>query len=125
MQAAVDTKNHLIVAQSARAVRQEDFIYVTEDNTYRCPAGESLTWRFASVEHGMVLHNYWKTRCGSCALKAQRTTGKERRIKRWEHEAVLDGMQHRLDRAPGIMRIRRQTVETSLTGRCRRVEGRP
>jgi hypothetical protein len=39
------------------------------------------------------------------------TTGQQRRIKRWEHEAVLDAMQHRLDQAPDIMRIRRQTVE--------------
>ena len=90
---------------------KQDFIYVAQDNTYRCPAGESLTWRFASVERGMVLHSYWTTRCGSCALKAQCTTGKERRIKRWEHEDVLDAMQHRLDRAPGTMRIRRQAVE--------------
>ena len=36
---------------------------------------------------------------------------KERRVKRWEHEAVLDAMQERLDRAPGSMRIRRQTAE--------------
>ena len=49
----------------------------------------------------MVLHSYWITRCvESRALKAQGTTGKERRIKRWEHEDVLDAMQHRLDRAP-------------------------
>ena len=30
---------------------------------------------------------------------------------RWEHEAVLDEMQARLDHAPEMMRIRRQTVE--------------
>jgi len=29
---------------------KQDFVYVAEDNTYRCPAGESLTWRFSSVE---------------------------------------------------------------------------
>jgi transposase len=38
-------------------------------------------------------------------------TGKERRIKRWEHEGVIDVMQQRLDRAPDAVRIRRQTVE--------------
>jgi transposase len=90
---------------------KQDFIYIAGDNTYRCPAGESLTWRFSSVERGMVLHSYWTTRCGNCALKAQCTTGQQRRIKRWEHEAVLDAMQHRLDQAPKAMRIRRQTVE--------------
>ncbi|MGF6917974.1 hypothetical protein OKW28_004356 [Paraburkholderia sp. 40] len=30
---------------------------------------------------------------------------------RWEHEDVLDEMQARLDHAPEMMRIRRQTVE--------------
>jgi hypothetical protein len=32
-------------------------------------------------------------------------------VKRWEHEAVLDAMQERLDRAPESIRIRRQTAE--------------
>jgi transposase len=58
-----------------------------------------------------TLHTYWTTKCGDCALKAQCTTGKQRRIKRWEHEAVIDAMQQRLDRAPKAMRIRRATVE--------------
>jgi len=34
-----------------------------------------------------------------------------RRITRWEHEAVLEAMQRRLDHEPGAIRIRRQTVE--------------
>src|ERR1700732_1209062 len=50
-------------------------------------------------------------RCQRCPIKAKCTTGKERRIKRWEHEAVLDTMQQRLDRAPEKMEGRRQTVE--------------
>ncbi len=32
-------------------------------------------------------------------------TGKERRIKRWEHEDVLDAMQKRLDQMPSAMRL--------------------
>ena len=36
-----------------------DFAYAAEDDTYRCPAGERLTSRFASVEDGMTLHVYW------------------------------------------------------------------
>ena len=35
----------------------------------------------------------------------------QRRIKRWEHEAVLDAMQARLDAQPETMRVRRQTAE--------------
>jgi transposase len=49
--------------------------------------------------------------CTACALKPQCTTSKERRITRWEHEAVIDAMQLRMDRAPKIMRVRRATVE--------------
>src|SRR5215472_15492446 len=32
-------------------------------------------------------------------------------VKRWEHEAIIDARQRRLDQAPDIMRIRRQTAE--------------
>jgi len=44
-------------------------------------------------------------------MKKQCTTGDARRVRRWEHEAVLDAMQERLDRDPNKMRVRRQTVE--------------
>src|SRR5271168_2976986 len=57
------------------------------------------------------MHVYWTTRCSNCPLKPRCTTGKERRIKRWEHEAVIDAMRERLDRRPDAMRIRRATVE--------------
>jgi transposase len=89
---------------------KQDFIYHPEDDT-RCPAGELLTRRFTSIENGMALHVYWTTCCERCALNEQCTTGKQRRIKRWEHEDVLDAMQERLDRAPEAARLRRQTVE--------------
>jgi hypothetical protein len=88
-----------------------DFAYSVNDNTYRCPAGERLTWRYASVEDGMTLHVYWTTVCPQCPLQAKCTTGKERRIKQWEHEGVLEAMQQRLDAAPEKMLVRRQTVE--------------
>jgi transposase len=90
---------------------KQDFLYLAEDDVYRCPAGERLMRRFTSVEDGMNLHVYWTTKCADCRLKARCTTGKQRRIKRWEHEAVIDAMQERLDRTPHIMRVRRATVE--------------
>jgi len=90
---------------------KQDFIYIAEDDAYRCPADQRLTRRCTSVENGMDLHVYWTTTCGDCPLKIQCTSGKERRIKRWEHEAVIDAMQDRLDRKLDAMRIRRATVE--------------
>ncbi|MET3109407.1 hypothetical protein AAKU67_004390 [Oxalobacteraceae bacterium GrIS 2.11] len=44
-------------------------------------------------------------------MKNQCTPGNERRVNRWENEAVLDEMQRRLDQFPEAMRIRRETVE--------------
>ena len=90
---------------------KQDFVYLADDDVYRCPAGETLTRRFTSVENGMNLYVYWTTKCAGCPLKSRCTSGKERRIKRWEHEAVIDAMRERLDRRPDAMRIRRATVE--------------
>jgi hypothetical protein len=35
---------------------KEDFVYLAEENVYRCPAGEKLTYRFTNVENGQKLH---------------------------------------------------------------------
>jgi hypothetical protein len=67
-----------------------------------------------SVEEGMVIHKYWSSVCPRCALQAKCTTSDSRRIGRWEHEAVLDKMQGRLDANPEAMQIRRQTGEHPL-----------
>ncbi len=88
-----------------------DFIYIASDDEYRCPAGQRLIKRFTTVEAGMTLDIYWSSACPRCPIKAQCTTGPERRVRRWVHEAVIDAMQERLDRDPEKMRVRRQTVE--------------
>jgi transposase len=92
---------------------KRDFVYIEQDNEYLCPAGERLAYRHSSIEHGMKIDCYYAsvTTCRHCSLKAQCTTGKERRVRRWENEGVLDAMQNRLDRAPGKMKQRRCTVE--------------
>jgi len=91
--------------------RRQDFRYVPEKDEYRCPANERLIWRMTSEQDGLMVHRYWSSNCHACALKSQCTTGKERRVTRWEHEAILEAMQNRLDCDPDIMRVRRQTVE--------------
>ena len=90
---------------------KKDFSYIPEKDEYRCPANERLIWRMTSEEGGLTLHRYWCTRCEACSLKSHCTTGKERRVIRWEHETILEVMQERLDCDPEIMRVRRQTVE--------------
>ena len=90
---------------------KQDFVYVAGDDSYRCPAGERLAYRFTGVEKGKAIRRYWTNVCRRCALKAQCTNGPERRISRWEHEAVLEKVQARLDHNPDAMRVRRSTAE--------------
>jgi transposase len=98
-------------AKAAGRYGKDDFLYDPDENAYRCPAGEMLTYRFTNVEKGQTLHSYWTTRCDTCALKPHCTTGPFRRIKRWEHEGVVDAMLKRLNGMPDAMNIRRRTVE--------------
>jgi transposase len=90
---------------------KRDFRYLPEEDAYQCPGGERLPWRGSTQEHGQTYHRYWSSACSNCALKARCTTGKERRVTRWAHEAVLEAVQARLDAEPETMRLHRQTVE--------------
>ena len=90
---------------------KQDFRYIAEEDVYLCPAGERLIYRYTTQEKGLALHRYWTNACVSCALRERCTTGKERRITRWEHEHVLEAVQRRLDEHPEMMRRRRETVE--------------
>jgi transposase len=90
---------------------KQDFRYTTGEDVYICPAGEKLTYRYTNEENGLVLRRYWTNTCRSCAIKHKCTTGKERRITRWQHEHLIEAVQKRLDENPKAMRIRRETVE--------------
>jgi transposase len=90
---------------------KQDFLYVAEDDVYICPAGERLVHHFTNVEKGMTLRRYWTNLCKDCAIKDRCTTGKERRITRWEHEHVVEAVERRLDEHPESMHIRQITVE--------------
>jgi transposase len=89
-----------------------DFIYDAGNDRYTCPAGEHLTrGKVRSDRRDNIDHYRNLTACLTCALKPRCTPDKIKRVKRWEHEGVLDKMQARLDRMPEAMTIRRQTVE--------------
>jgi transposase/uncharacterized small protein (DUF1192 family) len=90
---------------------KQDFRYLAGEDVYICPAGERLIYHFTNEEKGLVLRRYWTSACQGCAIKHLCTTGKERRITRWEHEDVLEEVQRRLDEHPEKMRQRRETVE--------------
>ena len=90
---------------------KRDFIYDSQRDEYRCPAGQTAIHRFTAVEDGKTLHKYWSSACGGCHLKPQCTPAPQRRISRWEHEEVLETVQARLDGAPEASTLRKQTVE--------------
>ncbi len=85
--------------------------YVAQKDIYICPANERLRYRYTTEEKGLALRRYWTNACLSCAIKHRCTTGRERRITRWEYEHVLEAVQRRLDEHPEKMRQRRETVE--------------
>jgi transposase/macrodomain Ter protein organizer (MatP/YcbG family) len=90
---------------------KQDFVYLSDEDVYRCPAGEKLKYYYTNEENGQKLRRYWTNACRHCTVKHRCTTGTQRRIARWEHEHVLEAVQKRLDQNPQAMRRRRETVE--------------
>lgn len=88
-----------------------DFVYETRNDVYRCPAGERAIHRFTTVENGLNLRVYWPSACPRCPMKKRCSSSDYRRIRRWEHENILEAMERRLDRKADAMTIRRSTVE--------------
>ena len=100
-------------AKSEGRFDKSDFIYIAKDDEYQCPAGERAIYRFSTYEKKSDLNAdlYWSSACPRCAMKAQCTPGDYRRIRRWEHEEVLERVQQRMDRKLDAMTLRRSTIE--------------
>lgn len=88
-----------------------DFVYIARDNEYQCPSGQRAIHRFTTDERGLQIHVYWPSACPGCSMRDRCTTSKYRRIRRWEHENVMDAVQQRIDQRPDAMKVRRRTVE--------------
>src|SRR6266849_4554914 len=93
------------------------FIHQSTAGRYRARANFRNGSRLCENPRGVELAHVAKMRiyltkaCRTCPLKDQCTTANERRIKRWEHEHVVEAAQTRLDQNPQAMRVRRETVE--------------
>ena len=98
-------------SKAAGRFGKQDFRYAAAEDVYICPAGQRLTYFFTTEDKGLVLRRYRTNACQSCAIKQSCTTSKERLISRWEHEAVLETVQARLDHHPEKMAVRRSTSE--------------
>lgn len=92
---------------------KQDFTYDNKNDVYICPAGQHLAkGAHRSDRQSSEISIYRNlTACANCHLKPRCTTQKLRRIRRWEHEGVLDDIERRLQEKPDAMTIRRATVE--------------
>jgi hypothetical protein len=108
---ALVPKTNTSSSKSKGKYSKADFRYDAERNEYVCPAGERLTYRRDSVEEGKRLWVYERYGCSSCALRPHCTTATSKRLKRWEHEDVLDKAEASLKQHPEAMRQRKAIVE--------------
>lgn len=88
-----------------------DFAYLPEKDVYVCPAGKHLTYRYTSELDNKMQRSYAASFCSGCVIKDKCTPSRERRIRRWEHEDVLERMQQRIDDDPSKLALRSMTVE--------------
>ena len=59
-------------AKSKGRFGKQDFVYLPEEDVYRCPAGERLTFHYVNEENGQKLRRYWTNACGTCAAMLRR-----------------------------------------------------
>jgi transposase len=91
---------------------KESFKYDARQNCYICPAGQKLTYRFATNEKGRAIYYYRASGCKSCPLKSKCTRNKENRtITRLAAEEVQEKMAERVAANPQIVRRRKAIIE--------------
>jgi len=95
---------------------KDQFTYDLKTNSYTCPAGKKLPYRFEGYEkrrdkRRRVLY-YVGESCQTCEKKPLCTTSKDpRRITRCPEENAIDRMAIRMKQHPEIMKKRKQIVE--------------
>ncbi len=91
---------------------KQDFRYDQENDCYRCPAGEIMTFRFQTTEKNRQIKYYATSSCRTCRIKHKCTRNKGgRRITRWVDEDLLDEMQRRIEHNPDLLTRRKAIVE--------------
>ena len=103
----VDTSGKRAKGQYPRSA----FVYDAKSDEYVCPANQRMPYVFTTKEGGKQMRVYITYQCGSCPLQSKCTPAKERRIRRWEHEEVLEAAAAELKKNPDAMRQRKRLVE--------------
>ena len=97
---------------------RDEFTYDAGTDSWRCPAGETLTCR--RISYQQQNKEYWSKACGGCALKAHCTKAAKRTIVRHFYEDAREAM-HRRATARGLRMVPLQRLFRSHT-RGRRSE---
>jgi transposase len=100
-----------------------EFNYDEKSDTFRCPAGQTLTFKQFSRKDRSALYKGNRQICGACSLKSRCTTGPRRYVTRHLHEGALQRMQQRTTRE--VMRLRAVTVELPFAALKYRIFGHP
>jgi hypothetical protein len=89
-----------------------EFRYDKERDEYACPGGQKLVRHEDSAQHGKVYEVYYNTAaCAGCALRAQCTSGKYRKIKHVQDHEVLERVAQRMKDQPQVYEQRKNLVE--------------
>ena len=94
-----------------------EFIYDSRNDTYQCPAGQTLKRKSLHSNRDSVDYAASKKSCAACALRAQCTRSKSGRyIKRHLHQDALDAMRaaSRSSQARSDIRTRQHLMERSF-----------
>ena len=105
---------------------KKDFIFNKAQDSYICPAGETLPFKSIVREHGRQLRRYETNACKTCLLRSRCTSRKNnnRRITRFTDEELLEIVQQRVANAPEIRTLRKSIVEHPFGTLKRRTNGR-
>jgi transposase len=88
---------------------RDRFAYDAESDSWRCPAGATLTRR--RLSHTQHKKEYWTDACEGCALKSQCTDAARRVIVRDFYEDAREAMHQRAIADPAWMKHRREMAE--------------
>jgi transposase len=100
-------------ANTARGLYgKSQFQYDATKDVYVCPAGGTLTYRFATHELGRELKYYRASGCNQCPLKSRCTRNKANRtITREANEHLMEAMAERMQQQPGKFKLRKTLAE--------------
>ena len=92
----------------------DDFHYDPQEDTYRCPAGEILTFRGLRKrkKSGLTEKTYTTHACYSCSQKQRCTRSKTTRyIYRWVDEEIMEQLKKRVQENKEKIKLRKSLVE--------------